>query len=174
MAENPARPPLDWSGNAPFPFTRESSIRIDDEGRFWHDGQLVEHPKLATAMATWISRHPNDGRYILENGYDWCWITVDDAPLSVRSARIDGDAMVATLSDGTDERIDPSTLMVDDGGNVRCKVHHDKNYGPYDAKFDRHALQALGERLREENGGFVLALDGGRSVRLGSMRDAAR
>ena len=56
---------------APEGRSRESTIRLDAEGRFHHEGNVVEHPKLAEAFHTWIARHPDDGRYILTNGYDW-------------------------------------------------------------------------------------------------------
>jgi hypothetical protein len=163
MTDHPARPPVDWSGAAPFPFTRESSIRIDKEGRFWHEGALVDHPKLALAMASWISRHPHDGRWVLDNGYDWCWITVEDTPFLVRAARVDGVMLVVTLSDGSEERLDPHALHVDAEGNLRCEVKHAARGGPYPAKFDRLALQSLGERMREDpdrRDGWILRLEG--------------
>ncbi len=149
MSEPPARPPLDWSGNAPFPFTRESSIRIDADGHFWHEGARVEHAGLATAMATWISKHPTDGRWVLENGYDWCWISVEDVPLWVKSARIEGATIAAKLSDASDEIIDAKTLSVDAEGTLRCRVKPAARGGPYPAKFARHAQLALADRLQE-------------------------
>lgn len=153
MAEIPARPPLDWSENAPFPFTRESSIKLDRDGSFWHDGVRVEHPGLARAMASWISRHPDNGRWVLENGYDWCYIVVEDVPLWVRSAGFEGGErteILATLSDGTDEKIDPTTLSVSADGTLRCEVKHGARKGPYPAKLARHAQLAIAERLHED------------------------
>jgi hypothetical protein len=158
MTEGRARPALDWSGNAPFPFTRESSIRIDAEGNFWHESQRVEHPGLARAMASWISRHPNDGRWVLENGWDWCYLTVDDVPLLVRDVRVEGPTLLGVLSDGSEEPIDPQTLVVDSGGTLRCLVKPSARGGPYPAKLARLAQLALGERLRENDGHYVIAL----------------
>ena len=160
-----ARPRLDWSSKAPFPFTRESSIRLDVDGRFYHDGVRVEHPGLSRAMHTWISRHPNDRRYVLENGWDWCYLTVDDAPFVVRAARVDGEGLLLTLSDDSTEPLDPAKLRVDKAGVLRCEVKIDAKGGPYPARFDRHAQLALGERLREESGAYVLSL-GERDVRI--------
>ena len=71
---------------APEGRSRESTIVLDREGRFWHDGRIVEHAGLGAALHSWIARHPLDGRYILTNGYDWTYFTVDDAPFFVRSA----------------------------------------------------------------------------------------
>jgi uncharacterized protein len=161
MADNFARPVLDWSGSAPFPFTRESSIRLDAEGRFFHEGSPVDHPGLARAMASWISRHPDNGRWVLENGYDWCYVTIDDVPLWVRSAHIEGDTIVGTLSDGSEERIDPASLTIDDAGTLRCEVKASARRGPYPAKLARHAQLALGDRIREDAGRVVLAMGSG-------------
>lgn len=76
--------------------SRESTLRLDREGRFWHDGELVEHPKMARSFASWLDRHPYDGRFILNNGYDWTYIEVEDAALQVRtlhaSSSLTGDA----------------------------------------------------------------------------------
>ena len=161
MTDQPARPPLDWSGNAPFPFTRESTIKLDREGHFWHDEVRVEHPGLARAMATWISRHPDNGRWVLENGYDWCYVVIEDVPLWVKSAKLEGDRLLGTLSDGTDESIDARTLSVDDEGTLRCEVKAAARKGPYPAKLARHAQLALADRLREEGDAIVLATDRG-------------
>lgn len=161
MAEPPARPPLDWSGNAPFPFTRESTIRIDADGHFWHEGVRVDHPGLANAMATWVSKHPTNGRWVLENGWDWCYIQVDDVPLLVRAARVDRDGVRVTLSDGSEEKLDPAGMTVDGDGVIRCTVHPSARGGPYPAKFTRHAQLAVVDRLEEdEQGQFLLRTDG--------------
>jgi uncharacterized protein len=164
MTDSPARPVLDWSGKAPFPFTRESSIKLDRDGHFFHDGVRVDHPGLARAMATWITRHPDNGRWVLENGYDWCYIAVEDVPLWVKSARVEGSHIIGTLSDGTDETIDAQSLAVDDEGTIRCEVKASARKGPYPAKLARHAQLALSERLRERDGQIALALDGGEVI----------
>src|ERR1700748_1796873 len=74
---------------APPPGTsRESTIRLDADGKFWHDGDRVDHPALEKALRSWIARHPDDGRFILTNGYDWTYFQVDDAPYTVRTLKI--------------------------------------------------------------------------------------
>src|SRR6185369_14137299 len=95
---------------APEGRSRESTLRLDGEGRFHHDDALVEHAKLAAALHTWIGRHPDNGRFILTNGYDWTYFKVDDVPFFVRSIRVEnGEAerderdAVLVLSDGTEE-----------------------------------------------------------------------
>lgn len=172
----PARPPLDWSGAVPFPgFSRESKIRLDGEGRFWHDGERVEHPGLAHGLHTWIARHPVDGRIVLENGWDWCYLAVDDAPFFVRAISIstgamdamgvkratrpaddEGERLLVRLSDDSEEPLVLESLHVDVDGVIRCEVKHAAKGGPFPARFDRHAAAALGELLHEAAGRVVL------------------
>ena len=58
--------------------SRESTIRIDRGGAVFHDGGLVDRPSLSRALLSWVRRHPDDGRFILSNGYDWTYVGVDD------------------------------------------------------------------------------------------------
>jgi hypothetical protein len=41
--------------------SRESTLRLDAQGRFWHEGRLVEHAGLSAGLHGWIGRHPDDG-----------------------------------------------------------------------------------------------------------------
>ncbi len=147
---------------APEGRSRESTLRLDAEGRFSHDGVLVEHPKLEAALHTWIARHPDDGRYILTNGYDWTYFTVDDVPYFVRAVRAsDGDA-VLVLSDGSEEPLEPSTLHLGPRGDLYLRVKADAPLGPFDAKMTRFAQTQLGDFLSEEDGSPVLSTKRGR------------
>jgi hypothetical protein len=134
---------------APPPGTsRESTIRIDRDGKFWHDGQRVDHPALERALASWIARHPDDGRVILTNGYDWCYVRVDDAPFVVRGVRVEApsgpaDRATLLLSDDSEEPLDPRQLSLDDEGVVYASVKQ----GAFDARFSRHAQTELAPLL---------------------------
>jgi hypothetical protein len=124
--------------------SRESTISIDAEGRFFHDGERVERPALEKALRSWVAAHPDDGRPILTNGYDWTYFKVEDAPLFVESLRVEADGSVTqVLFDGSEEPLDPSTLSVGVGGVVYSRARHSK----LDAKFTRHAQTDLGQIL---------------------------
>lgn len=131
---------------APPPGTsRESTIVLDREGRFWHDGGLVEHAALDKAMRSWITRHPEDGRWILSNGYDWTYFRVEGAPYHVAALRIDGDPPARAtllLVGGDEEALDPATLSLDADGVVHARVK-----GDGDARFSRHAQTELAPLL---------------------------
>ncbi|HKQ68006.1 MAG TPA: hypothetical protein VJT73_01640 [Polyangiaceae bacterium] len=145
---------------APPPGTsRESTIRLDAEGSFWHDGERVDHEALAKAMHGWITRHPDDGRYILSNGYDWTYFRVDDVPYIVRAIALLPEAVVLKLSDETEERLSPETLCVGPADALYARV---KN-GQFEARFSRHAQASLGPIVEEgEHGKAALRVGGER------------
>lgn len=140
--------------------SRESTIRLDADGRFWHDGARVDHPALEAALHTWIARHPDDGRPILTNGYDWCYFRVDDAPYVVRALRTGGDRATMLLSDGSEEPLDPAALRVGRADAVYARVK--RAAGGFEARFSRHAQSQLAPLLVETE-------DGALAVRLGGV-----
>src|SRR4051812_34809593 len=87
---------------APEGRSRESTIVLDAEGRFFHDGAAVEHPGMARAFASWIGIHPDNGRFILNNGYDWSYFQVEDVPFFVLGLREAGGRLWLLLSDGSE------------------------------------------------------------------------
>ena len=150
---------------APEGRSRESTLRLDGEGRFFHDDAIVEHPKLAAALHTWIARHPDDGRFILTNGYDWTYFTVQDVPFFVRSIKPEGDEAILVLSDGTEEPLDPGTLRVGPRGDLYLQVKRDARDkgGPFDAKMTRFAQTQLGPFLSEEGNAIVVTTRRGKA-----------
>lgn len=130
---------------APPPGTsRESRIVLDREGRFLHDGDRLDHPALEHALRTWIARHPDDGRTILSNGYDWCYFRVEDAAFVVDSIRVLPDGEVELrLFDGSEEPLEPGALCEGEGGAVYARVKG----GRFEARFSRHAQVQLGDIL---------------------------
>ncbi len=149
---------------APPPGTsRESTIVLDAEGRFWHDGQRVDHPALAKVLHGWIARHPDDGRFILTNGYDWTYFRVDDAPFVVRSVRLLPDAVMLALSDDTEEALVPETLRVGRADALYARVKG----GAFEARFSRHAQTSLAPLLTEGKNGTPVLRIGKRDYELG-------
>ncbi len=139
--------------------SRESTIREDSEGRFWHDGELVEHRGMAEAFASWIDRHPHDGRYVLNNGYDWTYFEVEDAPLVVRALRSPinpSEVAEVELNDGSWEKLDPDSVHLGSGGVAYCRVRG----GRFEARFSRAAQLALEPYLDQDDNGLVLKMAG--------------
>ena len=126
--------------------SRESTIVLDGEGAFWHEGQRVTHPGMAKAFASWVGRHPDDGRFILNNGYDWTYFRVEDTPFFVE--RVSAEPLEIELSDGTREPFQPEQLSLGRGGALYLPVKR----GEYRARFRREAQLALLDRLEEGAG----------------------
>jgi hypothetical protein len=140
---------------APEGRSRESTIRLRADGTFTHDGENVTHPGLAQAMHTWIRRHPDNGRYILSNGYDWTYFVVEDAPFTVRSVREHDGRLVLALSDATEEPWQPAESRIGGDGALYARVKRSLPGGeaePYYAKFTRHAQSAMAPFLVERDG----------------------
>lgn len=153
---------------APEGRSRESTLVLDRAGAFLHDGVKVEHPKLADALHTWISKHPDDGRFILTNGYDWTYFTVEDVPYFVKSIRIeplaDGREAWLRLSDGSEEPLDPATVSSRTNGEIYLRVKAGAPGGPFAAKLTRFAQTQLEPLLEAAGDAVALATRRGRIV----------
>jgi uncharacterized protein len=135
----PSEHPEFFTRPAPDGASRESSIEIDAQGRFLHEGQLVTHPGLQRAFASWVQRHPIDGRFILCNGYDWTYFTVAETPFFVEGILLREDAPMLQLNDGTVEPLEPAGLGVDAAGALYAHVKK----GQFEAKFSPAAQLQL-------------------------------
>lgn len=145
---------------APEGRSRESTIRLDREGRFFHEGELVTHRGMARAFASWIARHPDDGRFVLTNGYDWTYFTVEGTPYFVEGIRASEAGPVLVLFDGSEEPLDPKALRLDDDGVFVTAIRG----GAFEAKFMRGAQLELAEWLEQDSrGGIDLVIHGTRT-----------
>jgi len=136
---------------APEGRSRESSIVLDAEGRFHHDGVVVEHPGMARAFAGWIDLHPDDGRFILSNGYDWSYFRVEDVPFFVLGLSERDGALQLRLSDGSESPLEPESLTLGAQGALYTTV---KN-GKFSARFTQGAQTALAPWLASDEKGDI-------------------
>ncbi len=143
--------------------SRESTIRLDAQGRFWHDDEPVTHPGMAKAFASWIDLHPDDGRFILQNGYDWSYFSVEDVPFFVTGVAVRDDGAVLTLSDGSEEPLDPETVAVGAGEAVYLRVKG----GRFEARLTPAAQTALAPLLVADEDGEPALEVAGRRHRIG-------
>ena len=138
---------------------RQSGIRVDREGRFWHEGAPVVHEGLRRALFRWLDRLPApDGRHILRlDERRFVYLEVADTPLVATSLRWSGEVAQLGLTDGSEEPLDPATLTVDTEGVLRCTVRQ----GRLQARLATSAAATLSERLESGPSGPVLRLEGG-------------
>jgi hypothetical protein len=140
--------------------SRETTIVRDAQGRWFHDGQPLEHEGLTRAFDRWVER-ADDGRYCLKNDINWAYFTLHGPPYFVRSVRIDGEGRPwLLLSNDREERLRPESLRVGPEGALYCDVGDGQDC----ARFDRHAAAGLEPLLREDEQGVYVAI-GGRCLR---------
>jgi hypothetical protein len=124
---------------------RRSGIRIDREGAFWHEGEVVRHQGMRRAFLRWLDRlPPPDSRYVLRlDERRYAYLEVDDTPLVATSLRWQGDEAWLGLNDGSEERLDVASLTVDEAGVLRCTVRG----GRLEARLATAAAAVLSERI---------------------------
>ncbi len=145
--------------------SRETTIFRDAWGRWFHDGEPLEHPNLVEAFDRWLER-AEDGRYCLKNDINWAYITIEGPPHFVRSARVEGADVIVSLSNGTEEALVAKTLRQGQDGALYCDVIG----GELPARFERHAMSQLESIIAEDDQGVYLDL-GGERIRPPVMDD---
>lgn len=122
---------------------RRTGIRLDREGRFWHEGAQVAHQGFHRALLRWLDRL-EDGRPILRlDERRYAYLEVEDAHLLVLSARWDGDRAFLTLNDGSEQELDYGSLRVGDDDALYCAVRD----GRLEARITTPAYYTLAERI---------------------------
>lgn len=134
---------------------RQVGIRLDREGRLWHEGAEIQHPGLRRALLRWIDRR-EDGRPILRlDARRYAYIEVEDAELLVLSARWEGERAWLMLNDDGEEELDYSSLQAGADNALYCSVRG----GRLRARLTTPAYYVLAERIRAadgDEGSFVL------------------
>ena len=132
-----------------------SGLRLDAEGRFWHQGAPVEHARTCEVLHLGLHR-AEGGRWATRIGSEWGYVAVDDAAFFVR--RIEPEplapfALHLWLLGGAEESVPASGLC----GGARDALYLRLASGER-ALLLRTAQLSLAPLLREEAGGFALEL----------------
>ena len=134
---------------------RQSGLRLDRQGQFWHEGEPVKHEGLHRAFHRWIDRL-DDGRFILRlDERRFCYIDVEDAPFIARSLRWEGEQAIACLDNEREEALDAGHIRLDEYG-VRASV----GGGRFPVRLSTRAWQALTARAEERDGKLCLVMGG--------------
>jgi hypothetical protein len=137
--------------------SRESRIVLDRSGRFWNDGILVEHEGMVAAFVSWIRHHPDDGRLILTNGYDWTYFTAEDAPFVVKHVELGAERATLRLSGGLEEPLVPAAVEVSAEGVLYARIRG----GAFEARFLPAAqAEMVGVISEAEDGSPVVEMAG--------------
>jgi len=129
-------------------------IYIDKEGRMFHQGEEMTHQGVLTLLKEHITLDDN-GRYIIELEGQKCLLEVEDTPLVVRRAAAEagaGERFRLSLSDGTEEHLDPELLWISEENVIYTRVRG----GTIPARFLRPAYYQIAEKIEETENGFGL------------------
>lgn len=131
-------------------------IRLDRHGHWWHRGEPFENRRLIDLFSRSVER-TDGGTWVLHIAPFTYPIEVEDTGYFVQRITMDlaGGILrgvVLHLSDGTDERLDPSTLQYDD--SLRCRIKD----GQFEARFLRMPYYQLVDHVEADRLGFKLML----------------
>lgn len=77
---------------------RSVDLRLDFEGRWYHEGEPFEHARLIELFNRGIDAHPETGEPIVHIGERWCYFTAADTPFIVRRLEANDGGLVAHLN----------------------------------------------------------------------------
>lgn len=137
---------------------QDSRLFLDRDGRLFHEGVPVEHPRVLQAFHRGFARAP-DGRPTVHFGGTWAYLQVEDTLYRVneleavaREGRLE--RLVASLDDETTEDVplEPGriALSADEVLSIRVKG------GTEWARCAPGAHALLGQFLVEQDGAFIL------------------
>lgn len=138
---------------------RQTGIRLDRQGRFWHEGEEISHKRFRVALLRWLDLR-EDGRPILRlDDKRYAYVDVEDAMLLVLSIRWDGDRAFIKTNDEVEEELCYATLEQAADNTLYCRARASQLL----ARVTTRAYYQLAERIEEEaRGGFVLLAAGQR------------
>ncbi|MCB9522155.1 MAG: DUF1285 domain-containing protein [Myxococcales bacterium] len=135
---------------------RSIDLRIDEDGRWWHEGEPFVNQRLRDYFDGNLDVHPESGEPILRVGDKWCYVRVDDTAFFVDRFKVEGERLLAVLNTR-------GRWPVPGDGFV---IHGERAYvtlAPHRrARLTRRAWHQLGEWLEEGPEGVQVAVAGRR------------
>ncbi|MCZ6602808.1 MAG: hypothetical protein O6952_07375 [Planctomycetota bacterium] len=145
-----------------------ADLRLDHRGRWLQDGEEITHRRILRALHQGIRREAS-GEYSVQIGWQKAIVQVDECPYFVRSLGfVVGELPILNLSDGSEERLDPSTLNLAREDALFCRVKGNAHR----ARFLPAAMMQFGERT-EERGDELVFISGREEypIRQGNSND---
>lgn len=135
---------------------RSIGLRLDRNGRFWHEGAEVTHPRLRQALLRWLDVRDDGKDLVRLDDKRYAYVDVEDAHLRAVSARWDGDRVRLVLDDGADEELAYDSLSTGSDDALYARVRG----GRLRARVTTPAYQVIAQRIEEVPGGFALRAAG--------------
>ena len=130
-----------------------AKLKFGSDGRWYADGELVTHERLARFFSRYVRPKLAGGYEIWFDQQYHADVEVEDTPHVVTGVSSDPRSsqpgFVLHLNDGTSERLDPDTLEVGPGNVLYCRVKD----GTERARLLRPAYYQLAYYIEEAGGG---------------------
>ena len=137
---------------------QDSRLFLDRDGRLFHEGMPVEHPRVLKAFHRGFARSP-DGRPTVHFGGTWAYLQVEDTLFRVTELELTESGgrvcrLVATLDDETVEPVplEPGRIALGSDGVLSVRVKQGSEW----ARCAPGAHALLGQFLDEQGAGLVL------------------
>jgi hypothetical protein len=136
-------------------------IFINKEGRWFHKGTEMIH-KAYIRLFYQNMTLDDQGRYLIQWAGETCYVEVEDTAFVVKRVSFDAgreseiSRFMLTLSDDTKEALAPDTLYVGNDNVLYCRVKE----RCFPARFLRSAYYQLADHVIEEDGTYVLPMNG--------------
>lgn len=134
-------------------------IVLDAEGQWRHEGEAFANPALIALFHRSLQRTPG-GTWVLHIPPFTYPVELADTPYYVRGARCPGPQVILSLSDDSEEVLEPTTLRYVEERGLYCRV---KGTPGEPARLLRPAYFALAGQITEEAGCYYLTLAGERT-----------
>ena len=100
---------------------------LDKEGRWYHEGVEITHPRTSLLFSKSLYKSPN-GKYYIKIKHECSEVTIEDAPYIVRSVDFiagtgaESAEFLLYLNDATREYLSPKTLAINAENVMYCLV----------------------------------------------------
>lgn len=131
-------------------------IRLDANGNWTHEGLDFENERIIELFNRSVAR-TDGGTWVLVIGRFTYPIEVEDTGYFVERLHWTSAAgPTLSLSDHTEEPLDPDTLEYRPHGRLYCRIRE----GQFRARFKKTAYYDLADRMEERDGGYVVNIGG--------------
>lgn len=164
VSGKPAVPSAPSAQTAPGPPPlRPFGLVLHHDGRFSHDGSPIRNRRLRALFDRAVEFLPDEGKYIVRLKHFRAQIEVEEAGFFVRSIDLAGGEI--TISDGTRERLEVSTLTESPiDGALLCRIKRERVAGGLPARFTHSAQAEFLLAIDSEADRYVVSMGGERVV----------
>lgn len=121
---------------------RLKSIVLNAHGLWLHDGTVFTNTKLIALFSRSIRRIPGSDQFEIQVGPYSSNVTVEDTAWFITSVETNTSPWSVSVSDGTSEILDPSSLRFGQHNQLYCKIKRTADAFEQ-ARFSRSAFQAI-------------------------------